>query len=199
MTTWISKPVLAVTACFALTACDALPSLPVLDSLSAPDDAPVVALSQSKMANGAFTLVPPQGFCIDKSSLKQRFALMARCDTLGIADGAAGAPVGIITASVTPVASPDTLPSPTETADALKLARVTNVHTDLNTVTFRAEGIAPSKDMDPAHWRGTVRIGGHLLGIAIYGPKNGRAVSAEGLGLMNSLIRRSREATDQTS
>lgn len=199
MTTWISKPALAVTACFALTACDALPSLPVLDSLSAPKDGPAVALSQTKMANGAFTLVPPQGFCIDQSTLKQRFALMARCDTLGIADGAAGAPVGIITASVTPVASPDTLPSPTETADAFKLARISDIHTDLNTVTFRAEGTPPSPDLGIAHWRGTVRIGGQLLGIALYGPKDGRAVSAEGLGLLNGLIRRSREATDETS
>lgn len=35
------------------------------------------------MANGALTLVAPEGFCIDKRSLKSSFALLARCDTLG--------------------------------------------------------------------------------------------------------------------
>lgn len=190
MTIWTCKTTLAVAACIALTACDALP---VLDGLSAPKDA--VALSQSAMANGAFTLVAPQGFCIDKTSLKQRFALMARCDTLGAPSAAAAAPLGILTVSVTPNATSGALPTPDETADAAKLARVTAVTSEANAVTFRAEGSPPSAGLGVAHWRGTARIGGHLIGIALYGPKDGRAISSEGRETINDMIRRTKEAS----
>jgi hypothetical protein len=197
MTIWTFKTTAAALGLLTLAACGDVVDLPVLGGLTQPDDAavPPVALSQTQMANKAFTLVPPQGFCIDKSSLKQRFALMARCDTLGAPDVAGGAALGILTVSVTPEGRADTLPTPRQTADALKLARVSAPSVAPDSVTFRAEGVPPVADLDASHWRGTLRINGQLVGLALFGPKGGRATSDEGREILNALISRSREAS----
>lgn len=194
MTTWTSKTALAVAALVALTACDALPAL---EGLAAPQDAatPSVALSETKMANRAFTLVPPDGFCIDKATLNQRFALLARCDTLGAADMGAGAPVALITVSITPQGTTESLPTPEQTADAMKLARVDALKADTDSQTFRAEGSPPASGLDVKHWRGAMRIGGQVASLALFGPKGGRAVSSEGREILNGLIKRSQAAS----
>jgi len=200
MTTWTCKAGAAVIGLATLTACDAVNDVPLLGKLAPPNDAPAegetaVALSQTQMANGAFTLVPPQGFCVDKSSLNQRFALLARCDTLGVPNGGGGAPVGILTVSVVPKGISAALPTPQETADALKLARVDAVTSEVDAITFQAEGAPPIADMDITHWRGTIRIGTQVVSLALFGPKGGRAVTPEGREILNSLIRRSRAAS----
>jgi hypothetical protein len=154
-----------------------------------------VALLQTQMASGAFTLVAPQGFCIDQSTLRQTFALMARCDTLGAPDKAAGAPVGIITVSVTNLRPAAQLPTAQDIADAAQLARISAETSQNDAITFRAEGPPPAKDLDVKHWRGLARVENKLLGIALYGPKGARAVSSEGREVLNSLIRRTREGS----
>lgn len=191
MTIWTSKAGIALAGLLGLGACGdaALPSFGGLTGGGAP-----VALSQSFMADRAFTLVPPQGFCIDKASLKQRFALMARCDTLGAPSQAAAAPLGVLTVSVTPGGT-DALPTPEQTADALRLARVTAAQGSDTTVTFRAEGAPPLADLDVAHWRGTWQVNGQLVSLALFGPKGGRAVSSEGREVLLGLIARSASAS----
>lgn len=188
MTTWISKTTAAVMAFGGLTACTDLGALASLGGVTA-DKAPV-ALSQSMMAGKAFTLVPPQGYCIDQQSLKQRFALMARCDTLGAPNAAAGAAIGLLTVSVTPVGD-DGIPTPEQTAAALNLDRIAATVTNGSAVTFRAESAAPPANLDPKHWRGTVQIGDQVLSLALFGSKDGRAVSSEGREMLNDLVRRS--------
>ena len=199
MTTWTSKAPLALAALIALGACeDGQGAAGLLANLQAPSDAAAaapVALAQTQMASGAFTLVPPQGFCIDKSALSQRFALMARCDALGAPSKSAGAPVGIITVSVTNAGRVEILPTAQETADAAKLARVDAVKSENDSITFRAEGTPPAAGLDVKHWRGTLRIGGQIVGLALYGPKGGRAETSEGREMLNELIRRSRKAS----
>ncbi len=74
-------------------------------------------LRQAAMANGALTLVAPEGFCIDKRSLKPSFALLARCDNLGDPQGAYGAPLGLITVSLS-TARPDAPPITAQTMEA---------------------------------------------------------------------------------
>lgn len=197
MTIWTFKTTAAALGLLTLSACGDVVDLPVLGGLTQPNDAPVtpVALSQTLMANKAFTLVPPNGFCIDQSSLTQRFALMARCDTLGVTDGAGGAAVGIITVSVTSESRTDGLPTPQQTADALKLARITDVTQKNDKITFRAEGTPPVADVDVRHWRGSFAAGGKLVALGLFGPKDGRAVSAEGREILDDLITRSLAAS----
>lgn len=197
MNTWICKAALAGAALGLLSACgEGGPSISLLDGLSAGGSkAEEGALAQTLMANGAFTLVPPQGYCIDRASLKQRFALMARCDTLGAPSQAAGAPLGIITVSVTPAGAEESLPSAAQTADAAKLARVDDENAQNEAIVFRAEGAPPLADLAVSHWRANTRVADQLMGIALYGPEGGRAISNEGREVLRELIAKSRAAS----
>lgn len=150
-----------------------------------------VALSQARMAFGQVTLVPPPGFCIDKRSLKQQFALMARCDKLGVPSAAGDAPIGIITASFAPWVEGVPLPTPAETADAQKLQTINDPIVDGESVTFRATTTKPRTGAAAAQWRGTARVGGQIMGLALHAPKDGRALSSEGRALLTAVIRAS--------
>ena len=195
MIIWTSKAALLAAAVLGLGACDGIQTAGFLGGLSVATSAPEesVALAQTQMANGAFTLVPPRGFCIDKNTLRQNFALMARCDVLGAPDRAGGAPVGIITVSVTALKDDASLPTPEQVADAAKLARISAEKSQSRAITFRAEGAPPAAGLDAKHWRGVAQIGDRLMGIALYGPKGARAVSSEGREVINDLIRQTHE------
>jgi len=169
-----------------------------LDGLNALGNAgPDVALSQARMGSGALNLVPPRGFCIDKRSLKQNFALLARCDKLGVPSAAADAPLGLLTVSLATVPPGMSLPSANATARALDLERVGAPIDGDGSILFRVSGDAPLADAGPVHWRGTAIIGTQLLGLALYGPENGRAVSAEGRAVLFGLIANSSAASGE--
>ena len=73
MNTWTFKGLVTTLAtCLALAGCDAVDGLALSGAF---DREP---LKTAELADGAITLVPPEGFCIDPRSLKARFALMAR-------------------------------------------------------------------------------------------------------------------------
>jgi len=154
-----------------------------------------VALAQTQMAEGGFTLVPPQGFCIDRNTLRQNFALMARCDTLGAPQLAGGAPLGLITVSVTPMEADGTLPDSQSVAEAAGLIHIDLETSENDALTFRAEGKPPGAGLDPIHWRGLAQIKTQVLGIAFYGPAGGRVVTPEGREFINSLIRKTKAAS----
>lgn len=191
MTTWNSRGFLPVLAFVLLAGCEDGQTPAFLSGLgqSGPKSA---GLSEAVMADGAVTLVPPTGFCIDKRSLKQRFALLARCDTLSGSSPAYGAPVGIITVSLTPLDPASALPSPEQTAQAADLGAVADPVARKDRITFRASGDAPLKGLSQDHWRGTARIGDQVLSVALYGPEDGRAITGEGRDIVVDLIRASR-------
>lgn len=188
MTIWTSSNILAAVALTTLAACEEGQGGALFPASS---PARAVALSQAKMASGTVTLVAPPGFCIDKASLRQNFALMARCDALGVPSAAGDAPVGIIMTSVTSAAQ-DALPSPTDTAAAHSLSTVSDVVAQDTSVTFRAKGQPPAQGLSADHWRGTARLGDKIMAIALYGPQGGRVAGAEGRGVINRLIEASR-------
>ena len=187
MNTWICKTTVAALALSLLAACEEGQGgafLQGLDTGAAPPKA--IALSQANMAFGAVTLVAPNGFCIDKTSLRQNFALMSRCEALGAPSAGANAPVGILTASFS--AASATIPSPSETAAAFGLNTVTDPVVSDRSVTFRANGRAPAKGLSETHWRGTARVGSQMMGLALHGPSGGRAIGAEGRAILDQLI-----------
>ncbi|MCX7558071.1 hypothetical protein OS190_00725 [Sulfitobacter sp. F26204] len=183
MITWNYKGALAALALISLAACEEGQggAFPQTSTATRP-----VALSQAKMAFGAVTLMAPIGFCIDKSSLKQNFALMARCDALGAPSASAGAPTAILTASFSRAST--TIPTALDTTTALGLDAPSDAVEYENSVTFRARGPSPAKGLSGTHWRGTARVGTQMMGLALYGPAGGRAVSAEGRALLVALI-----------
>lgn len=188
MTTWTCSKVLAALALTLLAACEEGQG-GALFPASKP--ARAVALSQAKLASGSVALIPPPGFCIDKASLRQNFALMARCDALGVPSAAGNAPVGIILASVT-TAAQNALPSPADTAAAHDLSAVSDVIEQDTSITFRANGQPPAPGLSDSHWRGTARMGDRIMAIALFGPDGGRVSGAEGREVINRLIAASR-------
>ena len=93
MITWTSKSPLAALAMLTLSACEGGQGF----SFGSRGGAADKPLLQTALAGGAVQVVPPQGYCIDPKSLKRRFALMARCDALGLPDVVSAAPRGILT------------------------------------------------------------------------------------------------------
>ncbi|UWR22298.1 hypothetical protein [Sulfitobacter sp. S190] len=129
---------------------------------------------------GDIALVPPDGFCIDPQTLRQEFALLARCDVLGAPTGAAGAPLGVMTLSLTRVGRNARQPTPLEISAAAGVSAPADVVTKGDVVLYKTRGTPPVDGMDTAHWRALSQVGTVVMGAAFYGPTNGRAVSAEG-------------------
>lgn len=191
MTTWTFKAPLVAISLTALSACEDGQGVNLFAGALGADPKP---LSQADMAGGIVTLVAPSGFCIDSASLKQRFALMARCDRLGAAAAAGAAPLGVITVSLSKVAPGSALPDPQVTGAALGLSEVSAPTGDENSQIFRARGPAPTDDLDGRHWRATALINGQLMGVALYGPKGDAEVHEEGRSIITTLIERTRGA-----
>lgn len=187
MITWSSKPLGAVVALTFLAACEEGQGGSFLQDLSSLTP-PHVPLSQADMAFGAVTLKAPDGFCIDKGSLKQQFALMARCDKFGVPSAAGTAPVGVITVSFIDMAETPSVPSPSDTAAALKLREVSDTQETDTSVIFRADGPVSIPGMSPQHWRGTAQVGSQLMSLALFGPEGGSAIQDEGRSILSEVI-----------
>jgi hypothetical protein len=62
-------------------------------------------------------------------------------------------------------------------------------------LTFRANGRAPVSGVSGTHWRGTARIGGQTVGVALYAPESGRALTDEGRSIVSAVLSRSRDGS----
>lgn len=186
MNIWNCKAPVAALALSTLAGCEGGFDTSFLDGFSLKQkDA---ALSQAKMAFGAVTLVAPSGFCIDKRSLQQQFAMMARCDTLGVPSAASGAPLGVITASFTPTLPGSALPTPVQTAAALGLTAIIDPFADQTQVTFRATGAEALPGASADHWRATARVGDQTIALALHGPAESLALDSEGRDILIAVI-----------
>ena len=192
MTTWTSKSPFAALALFTLSACEGGQGF----SLGGSAGAEKPPLLQTSLAGGAVEVVPPQGYCIDRKSLKRHFALMARCDALGLPDVVTAAPLGILTLSLVEAAPDTPLPTPQDVAKAVGLTQVVETDSRDDTTIFVAEGPVPAEGMSGRHWRGTARLAGHVASVTLYGAPQSRAVSDEGRSLIAELIRQSRARSE---
>ena len=193
MTTWTFKGPLVAFGLLTLVACEAGQGTGPGAMGSAASGAKAAPVSRAHMAGGV-VLVAPSGFCIDRSSLEPRFAVMARCDGLGVPSAAGGAPLGLITVSMTN-AKTGPLPSAKQIAGAATLQKLSNVEQTDDQVVFRAQGRVPIEGLSALQWRAIVRIGSQIAGIAAYGPKNGEVLTATGRSVLLQLIERSKAAT----
>ena len=189
MTTWTSKGPFAGLALLALTACEEGQGT---NAAGAP-------LTAARMMNGAVTLVAPPGFCIDRSSLRASFALMARCDTLGAPQAAGDAPLGILTASFVAASPQSPLPTQGDLLATPSVTRVLEARSSDDQLVIHATVPAPSDSLSQIHWRGAARIDGHVAAVALYGPDKGRAVGQEGRAIVTRLIDGTRAQTENAT
>ena len=188
MITWTSKRPLAALAMLTLSACEGGQGFSFGGGTGAPDK----PLRQTALAGGAVQVVPPQGYCIDPKSLKRRFALMARCDALGLPDVVTAAPRGILTLALIEAEAEAPLPTPQQVAEATGLSQLQEAGSIKGATIFVAQGSVPAEGMSPRHWRGMARIGGHVASVTLYGAPQSRAISEEGRALVADLIQQSR-------
>ena len=192
MITWTSRGFIAALALAFLSACEGMPAgTGALAAKPKPQ-----ALARATLGKGAVTLVPPPGYCLDRSSIGDGFALMARCDALGAPLGTAGgAPVGFITVSLMRDQGKGTLPRAVQTARALGLTGISQETEQAGILTYRAEGPPPAPSIASSHWRATGRVGNYLISVAVYGPANSRTITGEGRGIARMVIERTRAAS----
>ncbi|MEL6564169.1 MAG: hypothetical protein AAFQ59_06970 [Pseudomonadota bacterium] len=184
MNIWTSKVGAAALVCLTLAACEDGFGLP---GAGLPDD----GLRSATLSRGAVMLVAPPGFCIDRRSLRARFALMARCDTLG-STGADDAPLALITVT--------TVPSTTDTAltgDALGTQSETVLdREDRSGLTLiRVRGTPPSPALRETYWRAASRVGTEIVGLAIYEAEDGAPLGPQAPRLLQEAMQRTQDQT----
>lgn len=162
-------------------------------------------LASAKLARGAITVKGPDGYCIDKTTLRSTasggFAAIASCHIMsGGQDGPIVEP-GLMTITVSP--APAAAPSPAELADALETQLLQSRELSGLTVGQMATGGETAfAGSDPMHWRGAFIMGPHLIGVTLYAPKNSPLLGARGAAFMNtvsSAIRASASTGGSTS
>ena len=183
MNTWSCKASLAALALTALAACSPGQDNPfsALTGQSAP-------VSQAAMAGGAVTITAPGGYCFDPRSLGQRFALLARCDVLSKNGNAGVAPLSLITISVSPAKDAVRLPTAEQITAAHSLSNLTNKVQTEQSILFRADGAAPAPGLSERHWRGAGRVANHIVGFALYTPKETEVGANRARAILTALI-----------
>lgn len=185
MNIWICKAFgLAV---LALSACSTAPPEAGEDDLAPP-------LTSAKMMRGV-AVQAPDGFCFDRSSLARQFALLARCDTLGMRGTRLDTPVAVITMTIAKGEGGD-LPAP----DALIAENETLLETDNRDLLqlMKIDGVSPHDGLSGRHWRGVGQIGDSLvMGLAIYPSDTGEGLGSQGPQLLEQAFTRTSEGIAQ--
>lgn len=161
-----------------------------LQTTGGTNGAPV--LRQAALAVGSVVITPPPGYCIDANSLSDRpsggFALIGSCATLtGEATGVFVEPA-IITLSVSPAQAGDMSIDSRAFQTALDRGRVIKAVSRDDLSLLQVEGgarVPPSAD--ERHWRGLMRVGGQVVGLALYGAAEGPMSGDQGMRLLIEL------------
>jgi hypothetical protein len=182
MTIWTFKRVALAFALLFVSACD----VPSADKDN--------VYKAATLMGGALFVEPPAGYCVDRASLRNNFALMARCDTLGgETDGSV--PLGVLTVSAAPMPDgfsiKEALPGIIRTGETYMRA--------VSSGSFQAvqvKGKTPA-GTDARHWRGLVSTGEYLLQISAFGPKESAMAGQSGAQTLARLSRQVAEVNRQ--
>ncbi len=190
MSIWTSKArAFAVLAVIALAGCDTLPASQPAGGAK--------AITQASLARGAVRLAAPEGYCIDQRSLRDRFALLGRCDTLGVDGFFRDRDLAIIATSTTPVEPGTVTPSASALAAAPGEDVVDRVERNgLTLVKLRGE-TGQIEGVDPSYWRTAVVVNGQLMSLVLYAPPDSDALGGEGARVLERAVQATRNATSQ--
>lgn len=189
MSIWTCKRAILLAAGLVLSGCATTGGFGFLTS-STPK--PSNAIKAAVMADGAVTLTPPRGYCIDKSSLGSSFALIARCDTLGSDGNVSDVPLALITATLVPQETGAAAP---KAADLMAVFTPEDVlqSVDRKGVALVQTNSATGLDgMSERHWRGAFAVNGVLVGLALYAPEDGPASGRPGAAILGALADRTK-------
>lgn len=180
MNTGTSKGVLVGSLLLALSACEDFAALDLAGATTGEN----LALTNATLAGGTVKLVPPSGFCVDKRSLRQTFALMARCDTLG-GRLATDAPLALLTATTVEASGP----AQVSTSDFEGASEQVIQREDRDGLALvQVRGTPPSNRMRETYWRAAARIGDQVVGLALYEPSNAPELGGFAVSLLTETV-----------
>ena len=160
-------------------------------------------LRKIALYDGDVVVRGPRGYCIDRRSLRRRedggFVLLASCESLSGLRGAGVEPV-LITVAVLPdppEGAVPAVPSADEIARSMAPAEVLTTHEEdaLTLVHFASGGDKILPGGDARHWRGGMRLNGHLIALALYAKAESAMAGTAGRGLLAKVAGRMRRAS----
>lgn len=190
MSTWTCKGA-AAAAVLLLAGCDELAGLP-----SGPGAAPRV--TRIALAEGDVVLAAPSGYCIDPRSVQRGrdgFAVIARCDTLGMGRTPAPRDLALITAATQPAttaAQPDARTIASAKPSARLAARRTiggRPYLLLADPGHKVDGASPT------HWRTAFVLNGQAVGLALYAGDGSDTLGPGGARLLAETAEATRAAS----
>ncbi len=141
-------------------------------------------LEKVEVFQGAVIVAGPKGYCIDRQSLRRSrdgaFVLIASCASLTGKSDTFVDPA-VLTVSVLPAKMDATRPTAAElavSAGSSELLRSED-RNGISLVQIANGGDRIWPDGDARYWRASIVINGHIVGLAVYGPK-GSGVAGEG-------------------
>ncbi len=156
-------------------------------------------ITQVLLAQGDITLIAPRGYCVDeravRSDQQNSFAVLARCDALGVRGGFPTQDLALIT--VTTVANPKgTQPN------AKSLAQSANPANVVKTQSLKGRPFVLLENPDhnvngasPRHWRSAFALNGHLVGLALYASEGSDVLATQGANLLSDLASKTIQAS----
>ncbi|MWD26607.1 hypothetical protein E0K89_003870, partial [Aquicoccus sp. SCR17] len=138
---------------------------------------------------GGVVVAGPDGYCIDRKALRARegFALLASCLTLS--EGTQGIWVEPALMTVTASRAGGDAPTAEVLGAALEAEALLSQKTvdGLAIAHLARGGEAALPGGDPRHWRGMMRLGDRLLGLAVYAPEGSDVAGRGGERLIRRL------------
>ena len=157
-----------------------------------PSERPV--LKQVSLFRGDVIVQGPAGYCIDRQSLRRggeaSFVLIASCETLsGKADIAVDP--AVLTVTVLPQSATAQQPSSGDLAALAAPAKILHSRDrdGVSMIQLSQGGNTSLPGGDPRYWRGGMVINGHVVGLAVYGPKGSSVAGKQGQRLIMALAK----------
>ncbi len=196
MITWISKArALALVAGLGLGACDEVSLLSAAGGGSEP-------VRVTRLAGGTVYFATPQGYCIDRRSVRSRFALAGRCDTLDVEGFFAAWELAIVTVSLAPAQSGEAALGADTMQSALPGSErvIRTIERGGLTYTLLEEPGGTELDgVSARHWRTAFVLNGELVSLALYAPQTSEALGQEGARILQEMVGLTRAATRQAT
>ena len=194
MNTWTSKRGLAAVLTLSLTGCNVQTAgLGFLES-STPRSAKRV--DNVVLGGGAVRLTVPAGYCVDGRSVRAReFAVVARCDKVGVPGAYDDQPVALITATLAPRSAEAATPKAAELAASSGPDQVLSQQQNGSLALVRLRTAEPLEGTASTHWRGAFLAGNRLVGLGLYAPEGSAALGAKGGQLLSAIAQATQRAS----
>lgn len=166
-----------------VSACDGMMSRNFVGAAAATGATAPVPITRAEMSNGWIVVESPPGYCVDPATQSDSFVLIAACQYLANGTVQRPAHAALITLTLGPEAEPADLPSPEALAEMVGAPFIEGTaHSGLVTARIATGGDSLFPGSDPEYWRGAMVQGGHMLGLALYAPKDSMLAEADTQG-----------------